>query len=230
MTTKTRRFATCSAVLFIAVLASGCIGKVSRMQLVPADRVVTGPAEGKAMVVFLRATAFGGAIQSAVFEMNNGEPSLVGIVAAYKKVAYQVDPGKHLFMVTGENADFMSADLEANKTYYALVTVRMGAWKARFSLKPIPAAEGRSSKLNGWLKKCKWVEKIPASDAWMHDNMPSIRNKYNVYYEKWMAKSASRRPAMLPRDGRYTRRRRLATIDITFYRRSFNETNSRLNR
>ena len=34
--------------------------------------------------------------------MNNDKPSIVGIVAAKKKVSYEVEPGEHLFMVTGE--------------------------------------------------------------------------------------------------------------------------------
>ncbi|PZN84509.1 MAG: hypothetical protein DM484_02725 [Candidatus Methylumidiphilus alinenensis] len=40
-------------------------------------------------------------------------------------------------MVVGENADFMEAELFANRTYYVNVAPRMGCWKARFSLNPL---------------------------------------------------------------------------------------------
>ncbi len=67
-------------------------------------------------------------------------------------------------MVVGENADFISAELGANKTYYALVTPRIGAWKARFSLKPIHADQLNSSQFDEWLDNCKWLQQSPVSD------------------------------------------------------------------
>jgi hypothetical protein len=172
------------------------------METVPADQVITAPASGKSMIVFMRPSGLGFAIQSSVFEIRDDEPELVGIVAAKKKLTYQLEPGKHLFMVIGESADFMSADLEPNKIYYALVTPRMGMWKARFSLKPVHADELDSKQFNEWLDACEWVENTPASDRWAADNMASIISKQREYYIKWMDKEASERPALLPQDGR----------------------------
>jgi hypothetical protein len=172
------------------------------MRVVPPDQAVTSPDQGKAMVVFMRPATLGYAIQSSVFEVVQDDPKLVGIVAAKKKVAYQVVPGKHLFMVVGESADFMSAELDANKTYYALVTPRMGMWKARFSLKPVSADELQSPKFNQWYEGCEWVEKIPEADTWAADNMPSIKSKQEEYYTKWMNKDSSARPKLHPGDGR----------------------------
>ena len=120
------------------------------MRTVPLDQVVTGPEEGQSMIVFMRPSGMGYGIQSSVFEIDNTEPKLAGIVAAKKKVAYRIAPGNHLFMVVGESADFMSAELEANKTYYALVTPRMGMWKARFSLRPVHADELNTNQFNDW--------------------------------------------------------------------------------
>ena len=76
------------------------------------------------------------AIQSTVFDVTDDAPRMVGIVSAKTKIAYEVAPGEHHFMVVSEAADFMRADLAAGKTYYALVTPRMGVWRARFSLLP----------------------------------------------------------------------------------------------
>jgi hypothetical protein len=197
-----RNFSSCFAVLLFTLLVSGCAGTVKNMSTVPQERIVTSPAEGKAMLVFMRPSGLGFAIQSSVFEVVGENPSLVGIVAAKKKVSYQLEPGNHLFMVVGESADFMSAELEPNKTYYALVTPRMGVWKARFSLAPVHADELASSQFEEWLKECEWVEKSPASDSWVAANMASIQSKHQEYYAKWMSKDPEDRPKLLPRDGK----------------------------
>ncbi len=188
--------------LLLVIFLSGCAGTVNNMRTVPPDRVAAVPEEGKSMVVFMRPSGIGFAIQSSVFEIKGDKPSLVGIVAAKKKVVYQLEPGTHLFMVVGESADFMSAELDSNKTYYALVTPRMGAWKARFSLMPIHADEFNSSQFNKWLEGCEWVEKTPDSEDWASANMASIQSKYKEYYTKWMSKKLSERPKLLPQDGK----------------------------
>ncbi|MCF6353813.1 MAG: hypothetical protein L3J26_01710 [Candidatus Polarisedimenticolaceae bacterium] len=198
---KKMNFSACFAVLLLALFLSGCAGTVKNMRIVPPDRVVVAPEEGKARVVFMRPSGLGFAIQSSVFEIKGGNPSLVGIVAAKKKVSYELEPGEHLFMVVGESADFMSAELIANRTYYALVTPRMGLWKARFSLKPIHAGELNSPQFKEWQESCEWVEKSPASDNWASSNMASIQSKYREYYTKWMSKDLSERPKLLLQDG-----------------------------
>lgn len=200
-------FILCLCVLVIGVSFSGCAtpkvaGTVKNMQTVTDDRITTVPEEGKSMVIFSRPNTLGYAVQSSVFEMKGEEPLLVGIVAAWKKLVYQVEPGEHLFMVIGESADFMLAELEANKTYYALVIPRMGAWKARFSLQPVHEAEMNTAQFNEGLAGCEWVQKTSDSDAWAKENMPSIITKYNTYYKKWIEKDASERPKLMPEDGK----------------------------
>ena len=186
--------------LVTALVLSGCAGSVKNMQAVSASSIKTTPSKGKSMVVFLRPSSFGFGVQSSVFEIRGSTPHLVGIVAAKKKVAYEVNPGKHTFMVVSESGDFMSADLLPNKTYYALVTPRMGAWKARFSLKAIHASELHSAKFNQWLSECEWVRKTSDSNAWAQQNAASIQSKYVQNYGKWLAKPT--RPHLLPQDGK----------------------------
>jgi hypothetical protein len=202
MMSRKRVISSYFAVCLLALFLSGCAGTVKNMRAVPPDRVVAAPEEGKSMVVFMRPSTLGFAIQSSVFEIKEDKPLLVGIVAAKAKVSYQLEPGEHLFMVVGESADYMSAELEVNKTYYALVTPRMGAWKARFSLKPIHVDETSGSQLDEWKEDCEWVEKSPASDDWASTNMASILSKHNKYYKKWMSKDLSDRPRLLPQDGK----------------------------
>ncbi len=171
--------------LLIMSLLSGCAGTVKHMQEVSTNKVMIGPATGKAAVVFLRPSGMGALVQSSVFEVKANRLQLVGIVAAKTKVVYYVDPGQHLFMVVGENADFMKADLVADRTYYVSVSPRMGLWKARFGLEPIKGNELSSPEFKSSLEECKWVENTAASENWAIANMASIESKRAEYYADW---------------------------------------------
>ncbi len=196
-------FKVVSKLVFIGVIASliGCAGSVVNMKEVPADQAVIKPVADKAKVVFMRPASLGWAIQSSVFEIVNEKPELVGIVAAKKKAAYTVDPGNHTFMVVGESADFMSAELEAGKIYYALVTPRMGFWKARFSLAAVSEGTHQSEQFKEWDNECKLVETIDSSYQWANSNMADLQQKYEEYYAVWMKKDEMDRPKLELNDG-----------------------------
>jgi len=201
MVTKEYRFVFWLLSFACVLLLSGCAGTVKNMSTVPVSEVATSPADGKSMIVFMRPSSLGFAIQSSVFEIAEENLSLAGIVAAKTKVSYELEPGEHLFMVVGESADFMSAELEPNKIYYALVAPRMGVWKARFSLKPIHSADLSSAQFSEWFQGCEWVQKSPASEDWMRSNLSSIQSKREKYYSNWMEKDLADRPKLLPQDG-----------------------------
>lgn len=209
-----RNFLFYCAMLTFTLLISGCAGSVRNMRVVPPDSIVTGPEEGKALLVFLRPSSIGYAIQSSVFEIKEEKPSLVGIVAAKKKVAYQVEPGKHLFMVVGESGDFMSAELEANRTYYALINPRMGVWKARFSFQEIHVDKLDSAQLSGWLSDCEWVEITPDSESWAANNIHDIQEKYYDYYSDWKSKGESSKPKLFAQDGKLSYFSKVKSFDV----------------
>lgn len=185
-----------------ALFLTGCSGGIKNMREVPAEEAHFAPEAGKAMIVFMRPSTMGFAIQSSVFDTTEEKSELVGIVASKAKVAYQVAPGSHTFMVVGESADFMSAELDAGKTYYALVTPRMGVWKARFSLAPVGKAQLDGAEFKDWDNSCKWVEKSDESVSWAAENQENIEEKRASYMAKWMSKPASERPALLATDGK----------------------------
>jgi hypothetical protein len=148
------------------------------------------PAPGKALVVFLRPSSLGGAIQSSVYDTHPDGDHFIGIVSTKTKIAYQADPGDHLFMVLAENADFMIAHLDANKTYYALVSPRMGFWKARFSLLPIHNRADakyslKSKDFQDWMRETSWVKVTPAAQQWYVQHKVDIRQKQAQYMIKW---------------------------------------------
>ena len=186
----------------IAVLLGGCAGTVKNMRELPADATVTAPRQDEAMIVFLRPASLGFAIQSSVYEVIDEKPVLVGIVAAKTKVAYRTKPGQHLFMSVGENADFMTADLLPNKTYYAYVSPRMGMWKARFVLEPKTSTDLDTPEFKSDFDSCKWVEVAAESQQWLSENMNSIQSKRTEYYKDWQNRPAAERTRLLTTDGR----------------------------
>ena len=103
-------------------------------------------------------------------------------------------------MVVSEAADFMAAELEVGKTYYALVTPRLGVWKARFSLRPVTAEELASGKFAEWDDDCRFIENTPASHAWAKENWSDIQSKKVEYLQKWDPRTD--KPTLRPTDGR----------------------------
>jgi len=92
--------------------------------------------------------------------------------------------------VIAENADFMDATLEAGKTYYVLVSPRMGVWKARFSLLPVhndPAAEEsvQSAEFKKWMAKSSFVEATESNLAWYEKSKGNVEEKKADYLKKW---------------------------------------------
>jgi hypothetical protein len=159
------------------------------------------PDEGKAIVVFYRPTPLAPMNRTGVLEIVDGEPKIVGKLMIHQRYAYQTDPGEHLFMVIGETADFMSANLEAGKTYYAMIIPRTGFWKVRFSFGPIHADGVNEPKIINGINACNWIEYHPDWEKWANENMKSLKKKQEKYYAAWMSKAEKDRPRLLAEDG-----------------------------
>ena len=160
--------------------------------------VSTAPlaAAGEAKIVFMRATNYGGNVASSVFDVTgSGEPKFVGILRPYNKISYPVKEGQYTFMVVSEAADFMQATVIGGKTYYALITPRMGAWKARFSFKPLRASELESSQFSAWDRRSRMVTNTSTTQAWARDNAASIADKRERWWPEWSSKSEAQRAA-----------------------------------
>lgn len=181
------------ATLCVAVALTGC-GGIKSNHMIRTDRGLSTSAD-KAVVVFMRPSGFGGSVQASVYDVSAAQ-EFVGIVSGGTKVAHVTTPGKHLFMVIGENADFMDAELEGGKTYYVLVAPRSGVFKSRFSLLPIhDDAQAkysiRSQRFEEWQRDTYWVEAGPTAQAWYEGAKKSVDNKRLVYKRKWNKRSAA---------------------------------------
>lgn len=148
-------------------------------------------AVAESKIVFMRPHAFGGAIQASVFDVTgSGGAKFIGIIQMHTQLSYPVRPGRYTFMVVGESADFMEAEISGGKSYYALVIARPGAWKARFSFVPVRENEKRVEQWEGSLRP---VVSTPRSDAWARQNASSIENKRSRYYAEWSSKPEAQR-------------------------------------
>ncbi len=168
------------------------------------------PSAEQAVVEFLRPSKMGGAIRCAIFDVTEGAPRLLGILRPKQKLVVAAPAGKRLYMITGENADFMEAELEAGKTFHAVAIARMGAWKARFSLIPLKLHPGedewnlKGKKAAEWLQRCKYMTMSqPAADQWATENSPSILKKKDAYLPKFqeMDESLKQYRRLIPEDG-----------------------------
>lgn len=193
------------ALIAFASLFAGC----ASTHMLKSERASYTPTDNKALIIFMRPSSFGGAIQSSVFDLLPGDDKLIGIVSTKTKVAYDAEPGEHLFMVIAENADFMRAYLEPGKTYYALVSPRIGVWKARFSLLPIHNdSKAKYSLLSAdftdWDTSTQFVELTPSAQQWANENRANIQEKKTDYLQKWDTKPEPKKEELTLRaqDGR----------------------------
>jgi hypothetical protein len=171
-------------VTFVAVVAAllgACAS--THMTEVPEGQRVSKPESGNALVYFMRPSSFGGAIQATLYD----DDIYIGTISAGTHVPYQARPGRHLFMVIGESADFMQADLLAGKTYYAEVIPRLGVWKARFSLRP-QNGQIAGSDIDGWLSTTRQVRVNDEGRKWAEENAADIKQKKAEYLPKWNGK------------------------------------------
>lgn len=186
-----------TALLAIMLVPACALAKSNKLMQPAAEQKAPAVEDGKAMVVIMRPSYYGGAIASSVYDVTDGDIRFIGVLGPKDKIAYQAAPGPRRFMVVAENADFMDATLEPGETYYAVVRARPGVWKARFSLIPIRAASSDQYNLQHpefkeWVAASEWVESTPRATAWFEENRPSVQEKYKGYLVKW--------DAMLPAD------------------------------
>lgn len=200
-------------ILSFCILFSGCAGDpslfdVGRMffsifnpkpkstMLIPNNQVLQPIDTSASQVVFIRYSYIGSSKNAYLFDVTDDEPKFVGIISNDTKIAYKTVPGKHLFMITSKEAEFMKAELGNGKTYFSIITPHMGLLKEGFSMRPI-RGDGTTKyntsteKFRRWLDKTKLIVNSEQSTQWFMSNLKSIKNKKLVYWPKWKKQSGS---------------------------------------
>jgi hypothetical protein len=170
-------------ILLVPVLLAACGGA----QMSPATEPPVMRA-GESTIVFMRPSALGGAVSASVFDVTGPDTKFVGLVNYGTKYAHSVKPGKYTFMVIGESADFLQAEVAADRTYYVLVTPRVGVWKARFSFKPVRQHELSGTEFASWTSATKYVVNTAETTGWAAQNAADINSKRTEYWPEWNSK------------------------------------------
>ena len=182
-------------VALAATLLAGCVTRNELMTRASQNVSDLRPAPGKALVVFLRPEERAEETQAIVYDGTQ----FIGVVWEFWAVGYQADPGAHRFMVISEAADFMDADLVAGRTYYAQVRPRMGAWRARFSLRPL-SATANARDIANWVTYCRLGIANEDGFRWAEENRPSVLDKKAKWEPVWVTKPD--RPILHADDGK----------------------------
>jgi hypothetical protein len=87
---------------------------------------------------------------------------------------------------------------------FALVTPRMGTWKARFSFRPLRQNELVGSEFASWNSGTRFVVNSPESQNWAAQNAGDINSKRAQYWREWNNQGAAERAmqTLNPEDGR----------------------------
>lgn len=84
------------------------------------------PSEGKAVVYFTRLNSTGSMVNFKYFDQDK----FIGKFKGKNYMRYECSPGEHLFWVSAENKDFITANLKEGGTYIIIVEGKMGVMSA----------------------------------------------------------------------------------------------------
>lgn len=162
----------------------------------------------ESQIVFMRSNLVSSLLTASLYEIRGDKIEFLGILSDSTKIALKTTPGEHFYMVVSKAADFLRANLSPGKTYYSIVTPRIGGWKPRFSLWPLstnPNAKYNTSDedLEQWLEETTLVTLSESSLAWYEQYKHSIDQKRVAYLLEWYALSEAEKAehSLKPQDG-----------------------------
>ena len=134
-------------VMFLAVPMTGAAEYYTKFD--KDDRRRGEPEESHALVYVFRPAAVGAAIKTWAFV--DDDLMMVSKPRAYSFA--QVPAGKRLFWTKSENTSALEMEVEAGRTYYLKVKIKMGVMKARAKILEIDELTAQK-----FFDKCSYVE------------------------------------------------------------------------
>jgi hypothetical protein len=193
------------AAALVALALAGCAAAPGAnisplMERYGKQRIVPqGPNE--ALILFIRENEDNNATQATVYELANDGDHFIGVSSGSTRLAWAVHPGYHLFMVIGETADFLSAQVDGGKTYYMMVAPRWGFFKSRFSFRAVRRQELGGPEWQAW-QQLELLRCGPGCADWVDDNVNSILRHKDKDLAFWKTtKSSKLSSGILPEDG-----------------------------
>ena len=140
------------------------------------------PAEGKAMVVFLRPSGYGNTTAASLYLAPDGALIPLAVMYHHEKYAVQVDPGKHRFMVNGSKVLFLDAELEAGKRYYVTLRSEMIPMAAS----PYARDSAHSQVFAEAMARAQWIERAPKLDEWYAQHRLELEQRKADALRLWL--------------------------------------------
>jgi len=149
--------------------------------------VTAASVDGSSKLVFMRVSKQSSGIDAMLFDVTDaGGPRFIGTVGAAAKLSYPLNPGLYTFMVVGETAEFMQANIAGGKTYYALVIPKAGA--KRYAIEPVRQNEIGGKEFATWDRGTK-----PMSGGAGTYNAADAAEKRSRHWSEWVRKAESER-------------------------------------
>lgn len=112
------------------------------------------PTDGKAAIYFTRTVSFG---SSALIDIFDGKEYVTSSATKGYSV-YECEPGEHVFWISAENTNFITATVEAGKVYIAQVYIYPSAIKSKCKIVP----QNKNDKiLDGYNASLKIIKTMP---------------------------------------------------------------------
>ncbi len=165
--------------IILSLLTLNACGFKSNLMTPAQNDQSTNLADNISRITFYRPSSFGAAIQAPIVEQENSEIKLCGIASYGTKFHYIVNPGKHDFIIGGEYASLLKAEIAPNKNYYVKVIPMMGFWKARFCFEPMSQNQLKEEKIRKEIKSCSLVTPNESAKTWLLENRNSLIIKAN---------------------------------------------------
>jgi hypothetical protein len=172
------------ATALLAVAMLGCAGQPK-------------PTATSSVVVFILPgmTSASGAYQPtygatpsvSLHDVSSPERKIVGVLTVGQKLAYQVPPGKHEFMLLNRGStDFMEANIGGGKTYYVVVQLLAASgYDQRYGFRPVRPGDFDSDLFARWETNVSFVDRPEAWRQWSSANQGSIETRLRGQRPLW---------------------------------------------
>jgi hypothetical protein len=148
----------------------------------------------KALVVFVRTSKLGKAVNFYVLDQNK---KLVTLFKGNQNVAITAPPGKHTFYVVSENAELVRAELGAGRTYIISTRAKMGLGKARVIVEPVLRSSPSFAESAQWVRDTKPGEPdFNKGNKWVRKHQGAIDKRIGEAEKDWSSGDAKHRAAL----------------------------------
>jgi len=196
-----RAFALAALALAIAGCAAEPGANISPLMVRYGNQRIVPQGPNEALILFIRENEDNNATQATLYEVADDGDHFIGVSSGSTRLAWAVRPGYHLFMVIGETADFLSAQVDGGKTYYMMVAPRWGFFKSRFSFRAVRRAELGGPQWQAW-QQLELLRCGPDCASWVNSNVESILRHKDKDLAFWKTtKSSYLTSGIMPEDG-----------------------------